>query len=160
MDSRSARGNIAFYSVHQQKWINIRQGSFELCLGKISPRGRESYIDCEIIPKGNIIILVSLLSHGCYFTTPVVKTKARNATEQIHRVGDLQADFLQPGCHTDGCTDACGSPGPCCSRGVRWDTSTGLSMVLAGTGGAWVCLWVKGTSWISQMLRALWRDLQ
>lgn len=160
MDSRSARGNIAFYSVHQQKWINIRQWSFEQCLGKISLRGQESYIDCEIIPQGNIIILVSLLSQGCYFTTPVIKTKARNATDQIHCVGDLQTDFLQPGSCTDGYVDAWGSPGSCCSRGVRWDTSAGLSMAPAGPGNAWVYVRVKGAGWISQMLRALWHDLQ
>lgn len=81
-DSRSARGNRAFYSVHQQKGINRRQRSFEQCLGKISPRGWESYIDCEIIPKGNTIILVSFLSHGCYFTTAALQTKACSTADE------------------------------------------------------------------------------
>lgn len=138
MDSRSARGNIAFYSVHQQKWINIRQRSFEQCLGKISPRGQESYIDCEIIPKGNIIILVSLLSHGCYFTTPVIKTKPCNATDPIHCVGGLQTDFLQPGCVTHGCRDTCGSLGPCCSRGVT---------PAPGSAWPWQALGTRGSAW-------------
>lgn len=29
-----------------------------------------------------------------------------------------------------------------------------------GPSEAWVCVWVKGTGWISQMQRALWHDLQ
>lgn len=40
------------------------------------------------------------------------------------------------------------------------DTSARLSVALAGTGDAWVCMGVKGTGWLIQMLRALWHDLQ
>lgn len=76
MDSTGAMGNTLFYSVHQQKWVNIRQRSFWQCLGKILPREQKCYIECEIIPKGRIIILLLFLSHGCYFTTHVIKTKA------------------------------------------------------------------------------------
>lgn len=106
--SRRAGGNIAFHSVHQQKWINIRQGSSEQWLGKISPRGQESYIDREIIPKGNIIILVSLLSPGCYFTTPVIQTMLQTkftALETCRLILPARLSHLWV------------SGGPCCSPG-------------------------------------------
>lgn len=87
--------------------------------------------------------------------SPLLASKERHAMLQTNSLHWRLAD-----CRTDGCTDACGSPGPCCSHGVRWDTSAGLSMTPAGTGDTWVCVWVKGTGWISQMLRALWHDLR
>lgn len=147
--SGSARGNRAFYLVHQQEWINLRQRYSQQRRVKYH-RGIywESCIGCEAIPRGSVTIPVAPLPRGRYFTAPDIETKACNATDQIQPATPAHAvlaarlwRWWQP-------------RSPLLPRGeTGHPASAGLSTAPARASGARGCGRVKGTVWIRQMPR-------